>query len=191
MVLMLACFPLSSFKQWALVFLLRTQGLFLHSLLSAVVFPLLYVLLSLNEFVNLFTCLENYVLIFVVLLGFVVEVASPFAHLVSTFVFSVSIWPRGCSVGTLLIRKNSEPLLPRPLKLLLKSIQWPILENVRRCTKIYESVNMWWMYTPQRVPLYSRVMLGQYNPRGWELCTRETVGSRAQGLFKTRRLQRT
>lgn len=63
-------------------------------------------LVSLNQFVNLFTCLENYVLIFIVLLGFVVEVASPFAHLVSTFVFSVIIWPRGSSVGTLLIRKE-------------------------------------------------------------------------------------
>lgn len=63
-------------------------------------------LLSLNQFVNLFTCLENYVLIFVVFLGFVVEVVSPFAHLVPTSVFSVIIWPRGGSVGTLLIRKE-------------------------------------------------------------------------------------
>jgi hypothetical protein len=45
-------------------------------------------------------------LIFVVLLGFVVEDVSTFAHLVSTSVFSVTIWPRGGSVGTLLIRKE-------------------------------------------------------------------------------------
>jgi hypothetical protein len=54
----------------------------------------------------LFTCLENYVLIFVVLLGFVVEDVSPFAHLVSTSIPPVIIWPRGGSVSTLLIRKE-------------------------------------------------------------------------------------
>jgi hypothetical protein len=137
MVLMLACFPLSSFKQWALVFLLRTQGLFLHSLLSAVVFPLLYVLLSLNEFVNLFTCLENYVLIFVVLLGFVVEVASPFAHLVSTFVFSVSIWPRGCSVGTLLIRKEFRTTTTTATK---TSAEKYTMTYSGKCQKVYKDL---------------------------------------------------
>jgi hypothetical protein len=158
---------------------------------SAVIFPLLDVLLSLWRCVNLYTCLENYVLIFVVLLGFVGEVVSQFAHSVSTSVISVINWPRGGSISTLLIRKEFRTTTTTATKLLLKSIQWPILENVRRCTKIYVPVYMWWMYTlGHGAPLYSSILLGQYNTRGWEWCTRETVGSRKQGLFKTRRRQR-